>query len=241
MDQQNIDRLFREKLDGLEVTPSNQAWSQVEKQIRPTKSRAIYWVAASITLLFVSWLVWPEQSHLDNGLILSTIDHPVALDAPELAIPVAIDLDKVEKQEVQVVKKSIVTPLNTMKQVQVAKVDVQLPQQEEISFEEIETQETVAIEEVVPTPLEEIIATPVVEEIQEEPLKTVKITYIASANQKLEQTEAQKNDSTGVLKKFIAFAGKIDPGEMLADMKTAKDNLINGGLKNKKDRSAMVP
>ena len=38
MDQQKIDRLFREKLGSMEVTPSSKAWSQVEKQIRPKKN-----------------------------------------------------------------------------------------------------------------------------------------------------------------------------------------------------------
>lgn len=240
MDQQNIDRLFREKLDGLEVNPSSQAWSEVEKQIRPTQSRTMYWVAASVTLLFVSWLVWPEQTQVGNEVFISGIDHPIAPKSEEYSIPVAVELSKVDKQEAQPIMKAVVKPVNTTPNVQVALVEEPAPQQEEISFEEVETKEVVAVEEVEQLPLEEVI-TPELEEIVEESIKTVRITYIASASQKLQPNETQKNDSTGVLKKFIAFAGKIDPGEMLADMKTAKDNLINGGFKNKKDRSAMVP
>ena len=76
------------------------------------------------------------------------------------------------------------------------------------------------------------------EEVTKPEFRAVKITYIASSvNTGSEET--QKTDSTGVLKKFIAFAEKIDPGDMLADIKTAKDNLLNGGLKNKKDRNSL--
>ncbi len=48
-------------------------------------------------------------------------------------------------------------------------------------------------------------------------------------------------DSTAIFNKIITFAGKIDLREMLADMKTAKDNFLNGSLKNSRKRSARNP
>ena len=62
-------------------------------------------------------------------------------------------------------------------------------------------------------------------------LTKVKITYIASEGEK-----KQRSDSVGAFKKIMAFAGKISPGEVLADIKTAKDDFISGGFKSKTDR-----
>ena len=102
-------------------------------------------------------------------------------------------------------------------------------------IESTETTTDVAVAEVE----EPAISEEVKEAVEKPTFTAVKITYIASNNKKAIEEETQKNDSTGVLKKFIAFTGKIAPGDMLADIKTAKDNLFNGGLKNKKERSSL--
>lgn len=228
MDQQNIDRLFREKLDQLEVKPSTSAWSQVEKQIRPSKTPVIYWVAASISLLLVSWVVWGEAaSEQQFTPIASEVNTPTQMDMPEFVIPEV----KENKQKQKLKKLSGKSQAQSQFAVnnQVPKVE----EQEQLPVVEIESKTMVALEE-----MEE---PEIIEEVYEEPVKpafrTVKITYIASSGSNAKE-DIQKTDSTGVLKKFIAFAEKIDPGDMLADIKTAKDNLLNGGLK-KKDKSSL--
>ena len=235
MDQQNIDRLFREKLDGLEVKPSPQAWAQVEKQIRPAKTQTMYWVAASISLLFITWLVWPKQDTWNNTPILSEVDHPTLVRTTELDIPVAIDLEELKATPKA---KKLNFPKATPK-AQFALETNEIPKQKEenTSLPEIETKTMVAMENI-EIPVEELIQ-PL--ESSKEDFRTVKITYIASSQKAPANTGIENNDSTGVLKKFIAFAEKIDPGEVLADFKTAKDNLINSGFKNKKDRSSLNP
>ena len=229
MDQQNIDRLFREKLDQLEVKPSSNAWSQVEKQIRPNKTPVIYWVAASVSLLLVSWIVWPEATPEQQlKPIASEVDAPSPVDMPEFVMPVLQEAE--EKQQIKnPLRKPQAQPQFAVNNQEVQKVE----EKEQLPIMEVENKTMVA--------MEEIEEPKIIEEVTEEPAKAefraVKITYIASS-EATSKENVQKTDSTGMLKKFIAFTDKIDPGDMLADIKTAKDNLLNGGLK-KKDRSSL--
>jgi hypothetical protein len=232
MDQQNIDRLFREKMNQLEVRPSSDAWSQVEKQIRPKKTPVIYWVAASVSLLLISWIAWPETSSQNFTPLASEINHPVQPTTPEFIVPVVEDTEKSEDK-----------PLKGMKKTQVQKQFAINSQEEpknviidEVPVMEVESKTMVATEEIEePKILDEVI-----EQVAQPEFRAVKITYIASSSDENGNKEnIQKADSTTALKKFIAFAEKIDPGDMLADIKTAKDNLLNGGLKSKKDRNSL--
>lgn len=239
MDQQNIDRLFREKLDTLEVTPSAEAWSQVEKSIRPRKNTTFYWVAASVTLLIASWLVWPAQEITSANSILSDVNHPMMEQQPPLEIPVAVDLP--EKKSPAPVRRDV-TPKATQPTVQFASIDAKDAAQEsnnDITLPELETINTVAMAEIEEPSAEDMKLPEQVEE-EKPDYRTVKITYIASASTP-EKVDIQKADSTNVLKKFIALAEKIDPGDVLADIRTAKDNFISSGFKNKKDKNSMNP
>ena len=240
MDQQKIDRLFREKLDHLEVTPSADSWSQVEKSIRPKKTPLVYWIAASVTLFVISWILRPETSQTSSLPMVSDASHPVNQQSPDFILPV------IERKEDNKASKTI----DKAKTVDSNRTETRIEQQ--FAVNESKKEETETTEIIVPeheemdngTAVAEIEEPVAPEEAADEATafaekpvySSVKITYIASSKKETKE-EIQKNDSTGVLKKFIAFTGKIDPGNMLADMKTAKDNLFNGGLKNKKDRS----
>ena len=231
MDQQNIDRLFREKLDHMEVSPSANAWSKVEGQIRPKKRPIVYWVAASISLLLMSWMIWPEASNREALTpIASEVSHPVQLHdlSPEFVLPV-IEKKSVKKVETNSVKNETIRyaskkePTSIPDKIKEPIIKKEIPESKTLVAEVVN--ETVLIDEVV-------------KEDPKPTFKAVKITYIAS-NTAVAKEEVTKNDTTGVFKKVIAFAGKIDPGEMLADIKTAKDNLLNGSRKNKKERSSL--
>jgi len=238
MDQQNIDRLFREKLDALEITPSEGAWTQVEKQIQTKKAPTFYWIAASVTLLLLSWLIWPAQDQSTGTYAASEVDHPMIEMQPDFNVPVAITLE--EEKEVKRITPKIRKPAQTSKiQTLLAtnKEDKVTEDRVELS-EQIETK-TMVVQEELKVPIIEDTVLP--ENEMEKMMSTAKITYIASSNKELTYESEQKSDTTNAIKKFIAFAEKIDPGEMLADIKTAKDNLLNGGLKNKKERSVMTP
>ncbi|MEQ9468480.1 MAG: hypothetical protein RLN88_13790 [Ekhidna sp.] len=234
MDRQNIDRLFREKLDHLEVTPSASSWSKVEKQIRPQKTPVIYWVAASVSIILLSWTVWPKEDVSESFKpIASEVSYPSPEQTPEFVLP------EIEKEKIKegIAPKSIKTPRKTTPQAQFASTNLEegKGKMEEHPVMEDLQEKTMVAEVDMESPE---IPKEVIEEVKKPEFRTVKITYIASSDDNKPE-EAQKADSTGVLKKFIAFAEKIDPGDMLADIKTAKDNFINSGFKSKKDRNSL--
>ena len=232
MDQQNIDRLFREKMNQLEVTPSSSSWSQVEKQIRPKKTAAIYWVAASISLVLISWIAWPETNSQEFNPIASEVNHPIQPATAEFVVP---DIEENEESYDKPQKVQKRTP---------AKTQFALNKQEETKKETEEELPVIGLEPKTMVATEEVVAheifKEVIEEVKKPEFRAVRITYIASSTNSNDNNEnIQKADSTTALKKFIAFAEKIDPGDMLADIKTAKDNLLNGGLKSKKERNSL--
>lgn len=237
MDQHNIDRLFREKLDHLEVKPSADGWTKVEKQIRPKAFNAYYWIAASVALIMVSWMIWPNASDDTFTPIASEVSYPPSREVATLALP----KETVIEPEVKTVAKSSQTPFarlsNSEPEMTVTKEEPKEPilnQQILKDISRLEMESVVALEEVEkPAVIKNETAA-----VEESVMSSVKITYIASSTkEKLEKP--QESDSIGVFKRFIAFTERIDPGDVLADMKTAKDNLLNGGLKNKRDRNSL--
>ncbi len=226
MDQNKIDRLFREKMDNLEVMPSAGAWSQVEKQIRPKRTFKVYWLAAAVTLIFASWIFWPSQVELSQTPIASEVSYPPVLESPEFNFSEI----KVAEAKKEATKKTVSRP-NVQLVAKVEKPDKKIqPQIEEMTPLEIETKSAVAIAELEEPEVIEEAKSSVVD------FSAVKITYIASAKNEATE-ELQKTDSANTFKKIIAFAERIDPGEMMAEFKSAKDNLLNNGFKKKEKNS----
>ncbi len=238
MDQQNIDRLFREKLHGNEVKPTPNAWTEVEKQLGNKRKPFYYWIAASTVLFVISWVLWPQQEINYRSISAQEIDHPKLEDTFIQSTPIAAKLPvnaiKVKPKVKSRPKVETIKPLLATADPDEVENMMSVAMMEEESKSDLmevqETKDTATNSNDYAFPEEK--ETPV--------YKTVKITYIASNKNRVSQDQV-KADSAGVFKKFIAFTEKIDPGEMLADIKTAKDNLLNGGLKNKKDRTVMTP
>lgn len=238
MDHKKLDRLFREKLDQLEATPSPAAWSQIEKQIQSKQSFGmVYWIAASVALLLTFWFVWPENQAGQGTPILAEVSHPVPEAAPTFKLPEIKEketnayVNKASKTKIDAVK----TGLKIKKQT-VAKNETE--SENHLTREPVETLNLIAdIETEVPKSMETKEARTAETEVA---YQSVKITYIASSTARSEVIGSESaGDSTGVLKKFIAFTEKIDPGEMLADIRNAKDNLLSNGFKSKKDKNAL--
>ena len=237
MDQHNIDRLFKEKMDGLEVTPSINSWSQVERQLKINRKPVYYRIAATVMLLAISWILILNQSDTEESQVASIrITHPPVQLAEDYDIPIAIALK--EKQESK--KNILMTVINTV-QLASKKPSKSKELKEAIkdSFVfELESKKALVADVSETSVLEELAVEPI-EEKKELMRGTVKITYIASNYNSAVSEVNNTPDSISKFKKFIAFAEKINPGEMLANMKTAKDNLLNGRLKNKKKRGAI--
>ncbi len=239
MDQQKIDRLFREKLDSYEVTPSDQSWLEVEKKIGAAKSSTkFYWIAAAVSVIIVSWVVWPQNKVENLTPIASEVNHPVLETQIEFEWAIPAVENVIVKDEPKVIKQSTVQlvaqePIKDQVDQVLEEVIKDVPEVE------LNTRTAVAeveIEEENPQlEIENTIEKPTESKIKVD-LSKVKITYIAANAAE----KKQEKDSVGAFKKLIAFAGKISPGEVLADLKTKKDDFINGGFKSKeKDRTSL--
>ncbi len=249
MDQQKIDQLFREKLDSHEVTPSDQAWLEVEKRIGPSKSSTkFYWIAAAVSAILITWVVWPEQRMENFTPIASEVNHP-ELNTDfifEWAIP-DIKKERIKDVEPKIEKPGAVqlvaeeptkNPIKDvvdetiLEEAPVFKIDTETAvadtdtQQEEQEAENVLPEAAEIVEEVAEASTDNKIKID---------LSKVKITYIANTAEK-----EQEKDSVGAFKKIMAFAGKLSPGEVLADLKTKKDDLFNGGFKSKEKDSTSL-
>lgn len=229
MDEQNIDRLFREKLGGLEVAPSTPSWNLVEKQISGRKNKPYYWAAAVVLLVAVFSLL-PDSENIADTIASHEINHPVEAIQKEMGMPVATSLqNKVSKPRIEITKKEHLTqdlePVDNGKSADPRPAEtISGKIQEALASEAVSPSSTLALEQPI---------TPVLSDKKE--LPPIKITYIASQKRSF-KGDSKKIDTPSNLQKLIAFTEKIDPAEMLANMKSAKDQLINEGFKNKKGK-----
>ncbi len=235
MDQKRIDRLFREKLNSYEAVPSSSSWDEVKKQIDSKNSTPIYyWVAASITLLIVSWVLWPKGTVHDLTPIASAVNQPSMQKALDWSIP---EPEKVEKSvATETTQPVMVEPDPATSLVAEEKTQsLEAEQPEEILPLELESKTAVAEANVEQTDIDEVLSTE--EALIKVDITKIKITYIASSTPK---EKPQEVDSLKGFKKFIAFAGKLSPGDVLADIREAKDDFISSGFKSKnKDKSSL--
>lgn len=250
MDQQKIDRLFREKLDSFEVAPSAKSWSEVERKIGANGSPAkFYWIAAAVSAIIISWAAWPQEPAMNFTPIASEVNRPVPETVPEFTLPILIE-ETQEKMVQPKVRRQLDVQLVAQEPVKVQKDEMLAERVEKLPIVEAEPKIAVAVVEVEEIDLNTVDLTTMETEDKVEvavegkkqdnkikvDLSKVKITYIAATTAET----TQEKDSVGAFKKFIALAGKISPGDVLADMKTAKDDFINGGFKSKqKDRSSL--
>ncbi|MDF7811670.1 hypothetical protein [Hymenobacter sp. YC55] len=61
MQPEDIDKLFRDRLEGHAPVPPAYLWDQLEEELQPTKKRPVLWLwaaAAAVLLCFVSGLLW---------------------------------------------------------------------------------------------------------------------------------------------------------------------------------------
>lgn len=229
MDEQNIDRLFREKLGGLEVAPSTSSWNLVEKQISGRKNKPFYWAAAAVILVSAIILL-PDRENITNTIASHEINHPVEAIQKEMGMPVAISLPiKANQSRVEIIEKEHMTqaiePVDNVKYADVEPTETIVGE-----FREALASETGSPSSTLPM---EQSTSPELSDKKE--LPAIKITYIASQKRSI-KGDSQKIDTPSNLQKLIAFTEKIDPAEMLANMKSAKDQLINEGFKNKKGK-----
>ena len=69
MDSKNIDKLFQEKLNNLEVTPNERVWNSIESKLQNKKRRVIpfWWYAGGVAAIFLLGLFFLPTTNIDNS------------------------------------------------------------------------------------------------------------------------------------------------------------------------------
>lgn len=212
MKSNNMDRLFRERADQYEIKPSAAAWDAIQGQVK-TKSSPwpmIVKVAAAVVIMISSVIVVLNWTDDTETILAGTADHPtrtgqtVAWKLPEGML-------NTDQPDIYAANSPQMTKEDQ-------KEDAPLLGNPTTQRAYLELLSVVVAWEL-PVPQKPGI-------FMNEPLVTrVKIRYYAS-NATVE-TESEKEKKS--FSQFIARAQeKLSPDELLADLRTAKDDLFKG-------------
>lgn len=86
MENNDIDRLFKEELRNLEATPSKRVWNNIESNLKKKKRRTlpIWWFSGGVAaVLIVGFLLF----HFSNNLVNNIKNAPIIIASPEISTP----------------------------------------------------------------------------------------------------------------------------------------------------------
>ncbi|WP_022824993.1 hypothetical protein [Hymenobacter norwichensis] len=89
MQPEDIDKLFRDRLEGHAPTPPAYLWNQLEEELQPAKKRPVLWMwatAAAVALLLVSGILWLQLGHTSGPAPLATTTQPAATNSQKQAV-----------------------------------------------------------------------------------------------------------------------------------------------------------
>ncbi len=209
MDQTKIDRLFREKADNYQPTPSADAWKVIDNQIHPKRE---HWkqylkVAAllGVVLSTVLILLKVDQEETATSIAARTeIDHPQNVREAIISIP--------EKQKEITESTDAVSEATTEPELTIE------PVQRETQFI---TLQNVQRKKIMPEFTQPDI--PGIYQLKPAESK-IQIKYYAYA------TPVEDEASKGKIGRLFEYAQNTSPAEMLAKVREAKDDFINSKL-----------
>ena len=215
MDRKNkTDQFFREKLDQIEFQPSDQAWKKVQGSIGTKKT--IPWVnylkvAAGLALLLtLGYLFYPGPV---QQLTIEDVTSPQPLEIAKLNIPEQVLYEsialKTPAQEPKAAKHQADVP--AIEPIPVQRTIVELASIDEINISE---------DLVAP-------AEPKLEKANEKPAVTITY-YTARSSDTVHDGDSSK---VNLLDKMKFFAKNVSAVDLLSDIRTAKEALIENGFK----------
>ncbi|MEM9325361.1 MAG: hypothetical protein AAGA85_06885 [Bacteroidota bacterium] len=224
MEINKIDQLFREKTEAHEAQPSAKAWEQIAARTQQNNGAPFLWkVAAAITIVASGLLLYWQQG--EPYMQYVTVDHPVppqnesGLEVYDFEVPAAM-------VAVQTATPILATPLKAHSS---APPEAATTSTAEVAMMEVPTIELSTRSALVAVEGPHLPS--VVESVDTEPLKdtddpVVSIKYYADASTS-EGKENKKKFST-----LLAKAQTFSPGEFLADLRAAKDDLLRSKKMN---------
>lgn len=212
----NPDRLFRENLDQLEITPSAEGWNQVRDQITKKKSGWIIpvRVAAAVTIVLTTTITLLILGESTGGQQpISSIDHPIQAPALDLEINIP-EQNQIAKKTGQSIKQNLVDD---------NKIKEKINSQEQEEGSAVQIMSTLVITGINRPLIGSDFSTKnlkLVDDQHEPELPSIKITYIAS------EESASDSTKTSKISKVFAFAKDVSGSDLLADLRDAKNNLF---------------
>lgn len=210
MNREDMDRLFREKSDQFEVKPGASAWEAINGQITTKASIfPIVWKVAAMLIVLLSAVLyifkWQGSPNSGSEIIAS---HPVpAIENHEWVLP---------KESLASVEQT-----NVLNETVKAEPVVEKSGDQTINIDlKIDARSVLVIER-----LDVVLEFPELQRpglsLEQPQRSSVKIRYYAS------NTESEKNKKS--FGQFLAKAqAKLSPDVLLADIRTAKDDLFRG-------------
>ncbi|MFY0602336.1 MAG: outer membrane beta-barrel protein [Flavobacteriaceae bacterium] len=95
MKNKNIDQLFQDKMEGLEVTPSPKVWSAIEGKLTKKKRRVLpyWWLSGGVAaVLLLGLFVLPSLN--DNPIDINNTNTPIITSAPKENTTIKNDSNK---------------------------------------------------------------------------------------------------------------------------------------------------
>ena len=211
MDNNKLDRLFREHLDQAEYTPKAESWDAVKGQISqsPKSFFGIYMkVAAAIVIaLTATWVIIQSQQDPIEGPMISDVNHPLPAPTHQWEWPeIKMDFQPDLTQPV------LSSPQKTM----IAAAQTEEKNIEKIEMPLFELQAINYIELVADLGRPALKLAP---KAQAPESPNIKITYIA--------TQTADSTKTSMFSELISLAKETQPMDLLADLRDAKNSLFN--------------
>jgi hypothetical protein len=219
MDENKIDRLFKEKIEIFEITPAPKSWDEIDGRIG---SKSVNWmligrVAAAVLIMLSVSLLFIE-------------DHVESIEvAQNVAVDELVNPDPVKESNVEFIADALVDEDKSMitKEV-VPMIVVSDPIHTEIQFElpqpdkmQLLTLTSISYAKIGDHMIENQ-QFEVIHAGSKEP--KISITYIAEA------TPAQEKSSKGKLGKLWQYAKNSSPAEIMADIRDAKDQFLESKM-----------
>jgi len=246
-----LDQLFKKKLDKHESEPSADAWANMEKMLSKRKKKAIwfyYKVAVAILLIMITGLITYQYQLGDTEPVVLTDAKKGALEASEktrLAADNSLveeDFLKNEAKRVRKEKTQIISPskkLSTQKDILLV-ANNKLNVEENIIFQNLLEDRSIADElitlndtsiYVIPsTVMQKNSETEISPKNKRQPIRII----YKRGNKKQSRALVAQNDT--LKRKKVNFNSIIDatkniaPGDLLADIRDAKDNFFSKKL-----------
>jgi hypothetical protein len=89
MQPEDIDKLFRDRLEGHAPTPPAYLWNQLEVELQPAKKRPLLWMwatAAAVALLLVSGILWLQLAGTTSTAPLASTTQSAATRPQKTAV-----------------------------------------------------------------------------------------------------------------------------------------------------------